>query len=218
MAIWDDLSDFSTTLGSTGTSDWLGGEFGSGGGGGSSSGSTWGIPDFMESMWGGFKGLAKEIMPIALPALVGGAASMAFPGEKPKIVGTDPRTGQGRQAEQIRLHAAGSMGSALNDPFAGLTSEEQYHIKRGSRSADAARGSFETGGSAERENQAMQAAIANRRQQNLGNLNAFTSGYQPMNVQGVAGQENPWASLITKAVGTRNAQEGFKRLSDKWWA
>lgn len=106
----------------------------------------------------------------------------------------------------------------MDDPFAGLSPEEQYQIKRGSRSADAARGMFETGGSAERENQAMRQATDTRRQQNLGNLNAFTSGYQPMNVRGIEGQENPWAKIITGMAGSRGAQQGFGKLIDTWWA
>ena len=208
---WEALSSVAEALGAPGGP-------GAEAAGSAASGAGWGLSDLFGGLFGGFKDLAKTIMPIALPALIGGAASMAFPGEKSKIVGTDPRTGAGKQAESIRLGAAGQMGSALQDPFAGLTAEEQYQIKRGSRSADAARGSFETGGSAERENQAMMAAVSNRRQQNLGNLNAFTGGYQPMNVQPLAGQENPWAKIITGVAGSQPVQQGFSKLLDKWWA
>ena len=210
---WDTLGGFATSLAAGGEP---GGEGQTFGGGGASSG--WGLSDLFGGMFGGFKDLAKEILPIALPAIIGGATNMLFPGEKPKIVGTDVRTGAGQGAEQIRLNAAGGLGASLQDPFAGLTGEEQYQIKRTSRAADAARGMLETGGSAERENQQMRLAVAQRRQQNLGNLNAFTSGYQPQNVTPMAGQENPWAKLITGVAGSKQAQQGFGKLIDKWWA
>ena len=210
---WDSLGGFAASLAASGEPGGEGQTFG--GGGGSSGG---GLTDLLGGLFGGFKDLSKEILPVLLPAILGGAAQMAFPGEKPKIVGTDIRTGAGREAENIRLGAAGQMGQSLSDPFSGLTPEEQYQTRRTSRSADAARGMLETGGSAQRENTAMLNAISNRRQQNLGNLGSFTSGYQPMNVKSVEGQENPWAKIITGVTRNPKTQAGFGKLINSWWA
>mgnify|MGYP001607940447 FL=1 len=169
------------------------------------------------SGFGGFGGLlgsaAKAVAPAVIPAAIGGFAQLVAPDQPGSAQALDPRTAEGRAAEGHRLSGASAMASSLRDPNAGMTPEELQDVRRTSRAADAARGAFDTGRSAQRENLAIQSALSNRRQQNIGNLGSLTTGYTPRNVTKFEGQENPWAKILT-GMGS-----GFGRMLErKWWA
>lgn len=184
-------------------------------------GNAGGSPDTSFDWGGGFKELAKMLIPGLASAGVGLTAQALFPGQGSRIVGTDVRTDTGKAAEGIRLGAAGQAGQQLNDsftsPYGALTPEEQDRIKRERRSADAARGMLETGGSGSRESTDLLRANEAKRQQLYGNVGTLTGGYQPYGTAPIPGSESPWSRILTMALAPA-AEKGFKGLLDKWWA
>ena len=168
-----------------------------GGGGGDSSG------------WmSGFGQLGKDLLGGVLPGLaglgVGALANKVLPGQGAKLVDT-------RTPEQRGLAQSGfsSLSTLQQNPNSfGLPGDPEdpnspagrklYGIRQQSRAADAARGMFTTGGSIQRENNAVTDA----------SNNAFATLAKTYGDQaGVGGmkmtepQENPWAKLITGIGG-----------------
>ena len=170
--------------------------------------------------YGGFKDFAKEIAP-GVGAAAAGAGIQAFmPGTPSRVMQVDPRTATGTAAENLRLGAAGQAASKLNasftDPYGALTPEEQARVKKTTRSADAARGMLETGGSAVREREALSAENTARQRELYGNVGNLTQGYAPRSVNVIPGQESPWARILTAALAP-SIGKGFGSALQRWW-
>jgi len=169
---------------------------------------------------GGFKDFLRDMAPGVGEALAGGAINMMMPGTPSKVMSFDPRTGTGQAAEGLRLGAAQSASSMLQNaftsPYGALTPEEQYRIRKNTRSADAARGALETGGSGYREGTALETANTNRLRELYGNVGNLTSNYQPMQIQQIQGAENPWARLLTSSLAPAFGK-GFGGLAKKFF-
>lgn len=166
---------------------------------------------------GGFKDFAKEIAPGIGSALVGGAANFLFPGTPARIIGMDPRTSNMSQAETTRLGTASMAQSRLAAALRGeLDPYTEKQVRARSRNADAARGMLETGGSAEREREAIQAALQEEIKSGFGNVDKFTSGYTPLSIAQTPASENPWSKLIGASVAPA-AGKAIKAGLQKWW-
>src|SRR3990167_1128019 len=176
---------------------------------------------FSSINWGeGLKSFGKEVAPGIGAAGAGALIQRMMPGSPGKILSPEARTPEGTSAEALRLKTAGrasqQLESSFTDPYGGLTPEEQARIKKESRSADAARGMLETGGSAVREREALELASRNRQRELYGNVGSLTSGYTPRGVVSVPGEQNPWANILTMALAPA-VGKGFGGLINRWW-
>lgn len=159
----------------------------------------WGsISDAFQGLFqgNGFNALASNIIPAAAGGLVAAGANALFPGTNEKVKGLDVRTGTGQQAEALRLQGAQGAGAGYQKALQGqLDPREEYLVRKGSRSADAARGALMTGGSARREQNAVtDRALANRAM--FGSqLGSLSSGFQNLQQYKQPAQASPWAAL-----------------------
>ena len=156
------------------------------------------------SSWGGFSQLGKDILGGVLPGLagmgVGALANKLMPGTPQKLVDTRTPEQQGLartgfsalQTLQQHPNSFGLPGDP-EDPNS-PAGRKLYGIRQQSRSADAARGMFTTGGSAQRETNAIQDS-ANNAFATLAKTYGDQAGVGGMNL--TAAQENPWAKLLT---------------------
>lgn len=169
---------------------------------------------------GGFKAFGKELAPGIGAAATGGLLNLMMPGSNAQVIGTDPRTTAGRGAEDLRLQAAQTANTQLQrsftDPYGALSPEEQERIRKTSRSADAARGALETGGSAYRETTALSDANRQRTQDLYGQVGTLTGGYTPLAVNVVPGIKNPWAEILAGVLAP-SVGKGFGAVANKWW-
>lgn len=153
--------------------------------------------------WGGFGKLGMDLLGSTLPNMLGAAAGYGFnalfPG-KTSLVDTrtpEQRSVSGMNVSRLQALQQNPGGFGLpgdpNDPST-PAGKKRYDIIQGSRSADAARGMFTTGGSAQRETNALNTAIGNE----------FNTIWNQASQQGAAGgpmryveKANPWAQLAT---------------------
>lgn len=166
-----------------------------------------------------FKTIGGAIAPGLGMLATSAVANKAFPSSPGRVIqlpgspgapGGDPRSAEGRAAEEIRLQNAGAASESLAKARAGeLDPDVEYKLRKRVRSADAARGMLETGGSGGRELSAVQDEVQRVINREAGNVGTFTGGYQPQQLPGAAspgqgmyipGQENPWAKLTTAAL------------------
>ena len=164
----------------------------------------------------GFQSFGKEVGPALGGALGAGFANMAFPGQGERVIGADVRTGTGQAAEGLRFQGAQGASKALMNARAGVLDPRlEQKVRSRQRNADAARGSLETGGSGRRETDAIQDELDRVIQRESGNLNSMTSGYQSLSPQRMSATRNPWADLLSNAVGP-SIQKGLKNSWGKW--
>lgn len=157
--------------------------------------------------WGGFGKLGMDLLGSVGPGLLGSAAGYGFGALMPgKTTLTDTRNPQQRGAAAMnmdRLSALQANPTSFglpgdpNDPNS-PAGKKRYDITQASRNADAARGMFTTGGSAQRETNAMNTAVGNE-YNNIWNQSSQQASAGPgMNMQT---QENPWAKLFSGMIG-----------------
>jgi len=152
-----------------------------------------------------FKSLGSGAAQLGAYALI----NKLFPSTPNRVISPDTRTEQGTAAENLRLQNAGSASGALSNARAGkLDPYMEQQVRRRSRSADAARGMLETGGSAGRETNAVQEELNRVLNREAGNVSNMTSGYAQRPAMSMPGHENPWAKVITAALMPGIGQAG----------
>lgn len=183
-------------------------------------------PWYMDAL----KGFAGSLIPAAGQAATGMLIDRMFPGSKPRLLDT-------RQPEQQQAGAMGlsTLSNLQKNPNSfGLPGDPNdvntpagkrlYEIKKGVRDADAARGSLNTGGSAQRETDAVNKAIGDSYQaaQNsaFSNLNASSPALHVQSRFDNQGTENPWSKILTNALAP-GVGAGLKGATDtamkKWF-
>jgi hypothetical protein len=150
----------------------------------------------------GFQDIGRSVAPGVAGAATTGLINYLLPGQGERVQGTDVRTGTGQTAEGIRLGAAAGAGQQYANSLRGhLDPREEYLARKRSRSADAASGSLETGGHAERESNAIMDQIIRNRQLFGGQTAQLTGGYQSLSPQRFDAKPNPWAALLSGVLG-----------------
>ena len=186
-----------------------------------SSGFDWG------SLGSGFAGIGKDIAKSTLPALAGAGASMAInklmPGKEAKPVLVDTRQGVTRAGGDMALDRAKNiqqnptsfgLPGDPNDPST-PAGKKKYDIVQNARSADAARGSFTTGGSGARETNAVNTAVGNEYNKVWGDSMNTLSGQPAMEGYMSKAEENPWGQIIGAAVSPA-VSKGLSSLLAQW--
>lgn len=184
---------------------------------------------------GGFGGMigdiGKSFLGAVAPKLAslgtGFLASKLFPGTPAKTQIVDTRQGQqiaGANAALQRLQSIQSNPLSFGlpgDPYDVNTpaGRKRQDIISQSRNADAARGALNTGGSAIREQDALNRAIGGE-YNNIWSSSQGVLAQQPQQhlIQKPA-QENPWAKLLTGAIApgaAAGADVGTQALLRKW--
>lgn len=169
--------------------------------------SQWQQPaDSGGGMWGGFGKLGLDLLGSSLPSLLGGAAGYGFnalfPGKTQLI---DQRNPEQRGAAGMNFSRMSALQQNPNsfglpgdpeDPNS-PAGRKKYGIVQSSRSADAARGAFTTGGAAQRETNALNDAVG-REYNTIWNQSSQNAMAGPgMTMQQ---KENPWAKILGGVV------------------
>lgn len=151
------------------------------------------------------------------------AASALFPGTPAKTTITDtrqPQTIAGSDLGLARLNAlnANPMSFGLpGDPYDINTpaGKKRYDIIKQVRSADAARGMLNTGGSGVRETDALNRAIGEAYNTVWKDASGVLAAQPPQQLQQIPAQPNPWAKLLAGALGPA-ASKTTDYLLGKW--
>lgn len=175
----------------------------------------------------GLTAMGKELLRTSVPSLISGGVGMGLNalmgGQPQKSRLVDTRTPEQQQASQFGLSRLSSLSqnpsgfglpgdpNDINTPAGRRT----WDIRGGVRSADAARGMFSTGGSAQRETDALNRATADSYNQNYNMAIQGAGGGYPMTLQTSPAQENPWAKLLGGAVSPA-IQGGIGKLLQQW--
>ena len=178
--------------------------------------------------WGsGFMDLGKNVAKEAIPGLVstgiGLGANALFPGKQQSANLVDTRQGVTQQGAQMALGRAQNIQAnpasfgLPGDPYDVNTpaGKRRYDITKTSRSADAARGGLNTGGSAVRENNALNTAVGNEYNKVWGDSMGTLAGQQGMSGYMSPAEENPWAKLVGGAVSPA-VSKGLSALLADW--
>lgn len=205
----------------------------------------WQMPDSGGGMWDNFAsglgkidwgGMGGGLMSAAIPGLAslgtGYLASKIFPDTPGKQQLIDPRTTEQQGSQQNQLQAQG-MGlarmSALEqnpmsfglpgDPYDVNTpaGKRRYDITKSTRSADAARGGLNTGGSAVRETTALNRAIGdsyNQIWQGAAGVAGSGVGGPSLQYTTTPGVQNPWGKLVASAATPVAAKSIEQLLSE----
>jgi hypothetical protein len=138
---------------------------------------SWQMPENAGGGWQGFGKLGQDLLTRTLPSVLGAAAGYGFGSLMPgKTSLVDQRNPQQQQGQQMGLQAGQMNLDRMNNLTANPLSfglpgdpndpntpagKKRYDIIQSSRGADAARGMFSTGGSAQRETNALNNAVGN---------------------------------------------------------
>lgn len=169
------------------------------------------------------KGLLKDFLPGAASTAAGGLINKFMPGRGQTNQLQDTRNPEQQQAAQFGMNRVNSLTanpsgfglpgdpSDINTPAGRKT----WDIRNSSRSADAARGMSNTGGSAQRETDALNRAIGGEFNTSMNSgLQAAGSGY-PMHVNQTPAQDNPWAKLLGSALDPA-IRNSMTSMLQKW--
>jgi hypothetical protein len=152
--------------------------------------------------WGGFKSLGMDLAKSTLPNVLGAAAGYGINALMPgKTSLVDTRNPQQKQLAQSGMSSLSNLNNNPNsfglpgDPedVNSQAGRKLYGIRQQNRSADAARGMFSTGGSVQRENNAVTDASNNafaQLQQTYGQQAGQGAGMT------MKSADNPWAKLL----------------------
>ena len=161
-----------------------------GGGGGS-----W---DWGGALKSGFEGLMG-----AIPSMAGAAAGYGFnslfPGKTSLVDQRNPeqKAAQGMNLGRMQALQANQLSFGLpgdpNDPNT-AAGKKKYDIVQNSRNADAGRGMFTTGGSAQRETNALNNAVGNEYNNIFNQSSQIAAGGNGMKY---VEKPNPWAQLFS---------------------
>jgi hypothetical protein len=185
--------------------------------------------------WGGIGGgIAQAAIPGLAQLGTGYLASQIFPDTPGKQQLVDPRTTEqiGGQQGQLQAQQQGlaRMTSLQQNPMSfGLPGDpydvntpagrKRQDIIKGQRSADAARGALNTGGSAARETSALNRAIGDSYNQIWGQSADVAGrgvGGPGLQYTTTPGQQNPWGKLVASAaapVAARSIEELLAELT-----
>jgi hypothetical protein len=185
--------------------------------------------------WGGMgSGIASAAIPGLASLGTGFLAQKLFPDTPGKQQLIDTRTTEQQGSQQNQLQAQGMglqrMSALQQNPMSfGLPGDpndvntpagkRRYDITKTQRSADAARGALDTGGSAARETSALNRAIGDSYNQVWGQA-ADVAGRgvsgPGLHYATTPGSQNPWGKLVASAatpVAARSMEELFSELT-----
>jgi hypothetical protein len=178
------------------------------------------------SLGSGLLDFGKSAAVSAAPTLAGAAAgyglNQLFPGTPAGAKLVDTRQGVTQQGANMALDRARNiqqnptsfgLPGDVNDPNS-PAGKKKYDIIQGSRSADAAR-SFNTGGSAQRETNALNTAVGNEYNKVWGDSMNTLQGQTPMAGYRTDAQPNPWGQMLAGAVDPM-VSKGLKDLLSAW--
>ena len=170
--------------------------------------------------------IGKAALPELIKAGVGAGVGALLPGQpaRAQLLDTrqpEARTGSSMALARLQALQNNPMSFGLpgdpNDPST-PAGKRLYGLRSSRRSADAGRGMLETGGSATREMNDINSAIAGEynsaMNSGFGNLAALSP---PMVTREVPKQDNPWAKLIMAAVGPGIDAAGKSKAANKRW-